>query len=94
MTSVEKVYPPSLVTCNVTLSGLTEPLAGLTQMMRVADTKLGFTRSPSAPHLQNVWADANVKVPVKLLPIIVTDVPPEDGPPPGSIVDILQGVDA
>ena len=60
-------------------------------MMRVAETKLGFTRSPAAPHLQYVCEDTKVKVEVKLLPVMVTAVPPVGGPPPGSIFVTLQG---
>jgi len=91
MTSVENVYPPSFVTCTTTFPGLTKAEAGLRQMMRVADTKLGFTRLPLLPHLQNVCADTKVKDPVRLLPIIVTGVPPEEGPRPGSICAIRHG---
>lgn len=74
----------------MTFSGLTEAEGGLSQMIRVADTKLGFTKSPE-PHLQNVCADTCVNVPVKLLPIKVTGVPPEGGPLPGTIFAILHG---
>lgn len=59
--------------------------------MRVADTCVGFTSCPPLPHLQNVCDDTNVKVPVRLLPMTVTGVSPDDGPPPGSIFDILHG---
>ena len=74
----------------MTFSGLTEDEGGLSQMIRVVDTKLGFTKSPE-PHLQNVCAETCVNVPVKLLPITVTGVPPEGGPLPGSIFAILHG---
>ena len=91
MTSVEKVYPPSFETCTTTFSGLTEAEGGLRQIMRVADTKLGFTRLPLLPHLQKVCADTNENDPVRLFPMIVTGVPPDEGPRPGSMFAILHG---
>ena len=91
MTSVEKVYPPSLVTKSVTFSGLLVLEGGLKQIIRVADKKPGFTRSPVCPHLQKVWEAAKVCAPVRLVPMTVTFVPPDDGPLPGSILVIVQG---
>ena len=63
------------------------------QMMRVADRNVGFNSSSVCENLQNVCDDTNVKVDVKLAPIIVSGVPPDGGPRPGSILNILHGAD-
>ncbi|MGB1599799.1 MAG: hypothetical protein ACPIOQ_44025, partial [Promethearchaeia archaeon] len=63
-------------------------------MMRVPETKLGFTNAPVGPHLQNVCPDDTCENdPVKLLPIMVTSVPPDGGPPAGSIRVTRHGAD-